>query len=131
MFEQTNLPSSEHDKGVREHNVQPARLVFVYILPLEFAVNTDEGVEVVEVGVSFEVIRMAVMSVRVLVLPNNGIAQQAHSPNANVIDKRSTAGREVPGIVAQRSKKPPKNGKQKAPGNTSLKRKRRNIRRCQ
>ena len=81
---------------------------------------TKEGGKVVQIWIVIERIGMTVMRKRVLVLPQDWIAQERHGPYRHVVDPGSSAGGEMARIVAQRAHQPSKHGQQETSQDASL-----------
>jgi hypothetical protein len=112
---------SKDNKAVREHHKRQIRLVLVNTLLLEFSVHAQKGVRVMQIGVVIEFVRVAVVRVRMLMLPHDGIAKEGHAPDGPIIDDRVSTGGKVPRVVSHGTHQPSKYGKEKASRNASLK----------
>lgn len=76
--------------------------------------DAKQDIKMMQVGIVFKVVGMTVMSVRVLMLPHDGIAQKRHGPNTHVVhDRMMTADGKVTGIVTQGTNEPTKDGQTK------------------
>ena len=104
---------SEDNKGIGKHNKWPVALVFVIVVLLYSTMNTKQQVKMMQIRIMIKFVGMAVVRIGVLVLPHDGIAQQRHAPNTDIIDQRTTRGRKVAGIMAQGANQPTKDSKQK------------------
>ena len=82
--------------------------------------HTQEGREVMQIRIGMKLIRMTVMSKRVLMLPHDGIAQESHGPNARVVDPWNATGTIVTSIVSQGTKQPTTNRECKTRQDASL-----------
>ena len=63
-----------------------------------------------QIGIGIKLIRMAVMSKGVLMLPHDGIAQERHGPNTRVVDPRNTTGTIMTSVMSQGAEQPATNG---------------------
>jgi hypothetical protein len=66
-----------------------------------------------QIWITIEFIGMRVMSIGVLMLPQNGIAQKGHGPNTNIIDKWDVRYCKVPSVMAQCTNQPAEDSKEK------------------
>jgi hypothetical protein len=83
-------------------------------------VDTKELLEVVQVGVPVKLVREGMVTVCVLMLPQDGVANEEHGPNAPFVDPWDSTGSEMAGIVPQRPHEPTGQCKQEGPKSTSL-----------
>lgn len=102
---------TEHDKKIRKENIDAMGLVLVDFLVPKLSMNPKECGEMVKVRVVVNIICVTVVGERVLMLPQDWVAQQAHGPHANVIYRRVATGGKVPSVVTKASQQPTKDGK--------------------
>lgn len=111
---------TEAHKTIGKDDVRQVGLVLVNIGSLESSVNAQERDKMVQIGVMIKGIGVAVMGVRMLVLPHDGIAQKGHGPHSPVVDPRLSARGVVASIVAESSYQPAEYGQGETSEDTSL-----------
>ena len=82
--------------------------------------DPKERDKMVQIRVMIKGIGMTVMSVRMLMLPHDGVAQKGHGPHTAIIDPRRSAGRVMASIMTESSHQPAKNSQKETSQNTSL-----------
>lgn len=118
---------TEHHKHVCKVDKDPTRLVFVHVGLLKPSMHAKKRDKVVQIRIVVERIGMAVVCEGVLMLPQDRVAQERHSPYRQVVDPRSSTGGEMPRIVTQRTNQPAKDGHQKAAKDASLAKQRKRL----
>mmetsp|Transcript_25649 Transcript_25649/g.36178 ORF Transcript_25649/g.36178 Transcript_25649/m.36178 type:complete len:98 (+) Transcript_25649:753-1046(+) len=74
--------------------------------------NSNQPIEVMNVRIVFKIVGMAMVRVRMLMLPHDWITQQGHAPNCPFVDPSSTGNGEMSSIVSEGSNQPTEDGKQ-------------------
>jgi hypothetical protein len=111
---------SKDDKAVREYHKRQIRLILVNTLLLELSMHTQKCRKVMQIGIVIKLVRVAMVCVRMLMLPHDGIAKEGHAPDSPIIDERVTASGKVTPVMSHGSHQPSEYGKEKATSNASL-----------
>ena len=111
----------KHHKRVRKHDKDAIRLVLVHLGLPKAPVDAQKGGKVVQIRIVLQLVGVAVVRKGVLVLPQDGVAQERHAPHGHVVDPRPPpTGGVMPRIVAQCPHQPTKDGQEKAAEDATL-----------
>ncbi len=81
-------------------------------LVADLSVDPQEQIKVMQIRILAVFVRVRMMPIRVLVLPQNRVANEKHGPDAPFVDPGCSTGGKVTGIVSQGPHQPTGNGKE-------------------
>jgi hypothetical protein len=77
--------SSKHNEEIGKHDARKIRLTFVNAFVWKRFVNPQQHFKMMQIWIVIKVIGKGMMGTRVLMLPQDGVANHGHAPNTPFI----------------------------------------------